>query len=345
MPPRIPPMTSSDQRSKALFILDSEFFPVIYAREERGELERLAHFYAPPQTRESIAENRALLADAEIIFSGWGAPVLDEEFLDAAPKLRAIFYGSGSTNHITTDAFWQRNIIITSAYAANAKPVAEYALGAILLSLKNFWRFQANAKIGLGWGSPARHLTGGYRSTVALIGCGMVARRLIELLKPLDIRCLVYDPFLSQEEANELGVELCALDQAFAKGDVISLHAPDKPETCGMITGDHFLMMKPGATFINTARGRTVRGAEMIVALERRSDITAILDVCDPEEPPAAGSPLFRMDNIILTPHIAGSVGPECQRLGRYMVDEFRRYLKGEPLRWKITRELAAKVA
>ena len=338
-------MRPSDHRPNALFILEAEFFPLIYSMEERGELERLAHIYAPPQTRESIGENSALLGDAEIIFSGWGAPVMDEEFLDAAPNLRAIFYGAGTTNHITTEAFWERDIVITSAYAANARPVAEYVLGAIMLSLKDFWRFQAKAKMGLGWGTPARHLTGGYRSTVALIGCGMVARRLIELLKPLDIRCIVYDPFLSQEEAYEMGVELCTLDQAFVNGDVVSLHAPDKPETFGMITGDHFLMMKRKATFINTARGRTVRGSEMIAALEQRPDIMAILDVCDPEEPPAAGSPLFSMDNVMLTPHIAGSVGPECQRLGRYMVDEFRRYLNGEPLRWKITRELAAKVA
>ena len=338
-------MRQSDHRPRALFILDAEFLPLIYGKEERGELERGAHFYAPPQTRESIRENRALLADAEIIFSGWGAPMLDEEFLEAVPRLRALFYGSGSTNHITTEAFWQRDIILTSAYAANARPVAEYALGAILLSLKDFWRFQANAKMGLGWGSPARHLTGGYRSTVALVGCGMVARRLIELLRPLDIRCIVYDPFLNEAEAKNLGVQLCTLDEAFANGDVVSLHAPDKRETCGMITGEHFLMMKQNATFINTARGRTVRGGEMVIALERRPDIIAILDVCDPEEPPAAGSPLFTMENIILTPHIAGSVGPECQRLGRYIVEEFYRYLKGEPLQWKITRELAAKVA
>jgi phosphoglycerate dehydrogenase-like enzyme len=318
--------------------------PLIYGLDERRELERLADFFAPAQTRHSIVENRALLADAEVIFSGWGAPVMGEAFLNAAPKLRAVFYGSGSTNHITTDAFWERDILITSAYAANAKPVAEYALGVILLSLKDFWRYQAKAKMGLGWGSPARHLTGGYRSTVALIGCGMVARRLIELLQPLDIHCIVYDPFLSKAAASELGVELCTLDEAFLKGDVVSLHAPDKPETCGMVTGDHFLMMKRNATFINTARGRTVRGGEMVAALERRPDIMAILDVCDPE-PPAAGSPFFTMPNIILTPHVAGSVGPECQRLGRYMVDEFRRYLKGEPLLWKITRELAAKVA
>jgi len=335
----------SDHRPNALFILDSELFPLIYGREEREELARLAHFYAAPQTRESIAENCALLSDAEIIFSGWGAPVMSEEFLNAAPKLRAVFYGSGTTNHITTDAFWERDIVITSAYAANARPVAEFVLGAIMLSLKDFWRYQAKAKRGQGWGTPARNIIGGYRSTVALIGCGMVARRVIELLKPLDVQCIVYDPYLDEAAADELGVELCTLDEGFVKGDVVSMHAPDKPETNGMITGNHFSMMKRNATFINTARGRTVRSAEMIAAFQRRPDIMAILDVCDPEEPPAAGSPLYTLDNIILTPHIAGSVGPECQRLGRYIVDEFRRYLAGEPLQWEITRELASKVA
>ncbi|MGC3990863.1 MAG: hydroxyacid dehydrogenase [Chthoniobacteraceae bacterium] len=334
----------SNHRPHALFILDSEFLPLIYGLDERSELERLAHFYAPPQTRESIAKNPDLLAEAEVIFSGWGAPRLDETFLEKAPKLRAIFYAAGTINHITTDAFWQRNLTITSAYAANARPVAEYTLGMILVSLKNFWRYGPQAKRAQGWGTPARPLTGAFRTTVALIGCGMIARRVIELLKPFDLRCLVCDPFLSEAEADELGVKLCSLEEAFAQGEVVSLHAPDKPQTNGMITGAHFSLMKQEATFINTARGRLVRAAEMIAVLRARPDLTAILDVCDPE-PPTVDSPLLMLPNVVLTPHIAGSVGPECQRMGRYMLDEFRRYLEGRPLQWEITRELAAKVA
>ena len=223
-------------------------------------------------------------------------------------------------------------------------PVSEYTLSAILLSLKNFWRFAALAKEGKGWGDHTRHMPGAYRSTVALIGCGMIARKVISLLKAFDLRCIVFDPYLTSEDAARLGVELCSLDDAFSRGDVVSLHAPHKPETHGMVKGEHFSRMKEGATFINTARGGIVRQEEMIEVLRRRSDLTAVLDVCDPEPCPP-DSPLLALSNVIATSHISGSHGPECRRLGRYMVDEFLRYRAGEPLHWQITRERAAMVA
>ena len=102
--------------------------------------------------------------------------------------------------------------------------------------------------------------------------------------------------------------------------------------------------MKPNATFINTARGAVVREAEMIETLRHRPDLQAVLDVCDPE-PPAPDSPLLTLPNVVLTPHIAGSMGTECRRLGRCMVDEVRRYLAGEPLHWQITEADAARLA
>ena len=111
-----------------------------------------------------------------------------------------------------------------------------------------------------------------------------------------------------------------------------------------MITGRHLAMMKEGATFINTARGAVVREKEMIEVLTQRPDLTAVLDVTDPE-PPELDSPLTKLPNVILTPHIAGSAGPECQRLGYYMLQEFQRYLAGEPLKFGITKEAAAKLA
>ena len=99
-----------------------------------------------------------------------------------------------------------------------------------------------------------------------------------------------------------------------------------------------------GATFLNTARGTVVRETEMIAVLQRRSDLTAILDVTDPE-PPVPGSPLYTLPNVWLTPHIAGSQDSECRRLDQSAVDELRRYLNGEPSRWQITREEAAALA
>lgn len=337
-------LSAVHESPKALFVLDSDSLDMIYGPEDRHSLEEMADFYAPAQTRESIRTHQELLAEAEVIFSGWGAPMVDEAFLKAAPNLRAVFYGAGSIGYCTSEAFWDREILITSAYAANARPVAEYTLAVILLSLKSFWRFTAQTKNGHGWGDHLRRVPGCFGTTVALIGCGMVARTVIALLKPFDLRCIVYDPFLTKNEAADLGVELCSLEEAFRGGDVVSLHAPDKLSTRGMITGELFSMMKEDATFINTARGRIVRQEEMIEVLKRRSDLTAVLDVCHPE-PPALDSPLLGPGNIILSPHVAGSLGPECRRLGSYMVEEFRRYLAGKPLQWQITRELAGRLA
>jgi phosphoglycerate dehydrogenase-like enzyme len=155
---------------------------------------------------------------------------------------------------------------------------------------------------------------------------------------------IAYDPFIKKEDAERLGVELCGLDKLFQRADVVSLHTPDLPETRGMITGEHFRMMKARAAFINTARGAVVRQDEMIAAMTQRKDLTAVLDVTMPEVP-GVDSPLWTMENIVLTPHIAGSQGQECKRMGRYMVEELARYVKGEPLKWAVTREMAERMA
>ncbi len=111
-----------------------------------------------------------------------------------------------------------------------------------------------------------------------------------------------------------------------------------------MIRGAHFEAMKRGATFINTARGKVVAEAELIAVLRRRPDLFALLDVTQQEEPPPH-SPLYALDNVLLTPHIAGSLGRECHRMGRLMAEELDRYLAGEPLRYAIDEERFKRLA
>lgn len=332
------------RRPKALFVLDHASREVIYSPDDRCEIEKLGDFYAPPLSPEEVSENPSILEPVEVIFSGWGSPIMDKSFLDAASNLKAVFYGAGSIRRLATEAFWDRGISITSAYGANAVPVAEYTLSVIILSLKRFWSFSAMTRRGEGWGDHLRPMPGAFRTTVGIVSCGMIARKLIDMLKMFDLRCLVYCPFLSAEEADELGVERCSLEDVFRRSDVVSLHTPLLPETVGLITGRLVSMMKPETTLINTSRGPIIRETEMLEVLRNRPDITAVLDVCDPE-PPVPGSDITTLPNVILTPHIAGSHGPECFRLGKYMLDEFRRYLAGEPLKWQISKALAAKLA
>lgn len=330
---------------KGLYLLDGPSLELIYGQEEQRAIAEWVEMMGPPQTKDTIRANLRLLRDVEVIFSGWGAPLFDEELLDAAPNLRVIFYGAGSIRYFTTDAFWQRNIIVTSAYAANAVPVSEYTLATILLSLKNFWRYSALAKNEMGWaGEHRRPMQGNFQSTIGLVSLGMIARQTLQLLNHFDLKRLVYCPFVTQGEANALGVERTSLEDLFRRCDVVSVHTPVLPETIGMVQGCHLVTMKPNATFINTSRGSIVREQEMIEALRERPDITAILDVTDPE-PPASDSPLFKLPNVILSPHIAGSMGNEIRRLGHYMVQELQRYVAGKPLRWQVSEEHARHMA
>jgi phosphoglycerate dehydrogenase-like enzyme len=267
--------------------------------------------------------------------------VLDEEFLAAAPNLKAVFYGAGTIRNFATDPAWERGITITSSYAANAVPTAEFALSQILFCLKRGWHFALTVKRE-GKYPPRDVVPGAYGSTVGIITLGMIGRLVVELLKPFDVNVIAYTS--SEQKAAELGAERVSLEDLFRRSDVVSLHTPWLEQTEGMITGALLASMKPNVSFINTARGAVVREQEMIEILEQRPDLYAILDVTYPE-PPEPGSPLYTLPNVVLTPHIAGSLDQECQRMGRIAVDECKRYLSGEPLLWSLSREQAASLA
>lgn len=329
-------------RPKALFVLNTNAFQAIY-EGVYPEITRLIDLYAPPQTAQSVQENPDVLHEAEIIFSGWGSPTFDHQLLDYAPNLKVIFYGAGSIKKVVTPEFWRRGILITSSAAGNAVPVAEYTLGHILLGLKGVWAYAQAVKASKTLVRLA-DFPGGYRSTVGLISLGLIGRRVRELLTPFDLNILAYDPFVTSAEAEALGIELCSLDAVFRRAHVVSLHTPWLKETEGLITGDHFRLMLPNSTFINTARGAVVRESEMIEVLAERPDITAVLDVTYPE-PPESDSPLYTLPNVVLTPHIAGAVGAECQRMGELVLEDLHRYLEGQPLVHQIRPEQAAIMA
>ena len=335
-------MMRPGMKPAALYILDPANFAVIYGPDEQAAIAGQVRLLGDPLSSQQCLEHPDQLREVECIFSGWGAPLMDEKFLAAAPKLKAVFYGAGSIRGFVTDAFWNRGIVVTSAYAANAVPVVEYTLAVIVLSLKHFWRFAAAAKAQRSARPSA--VPGGYRSTVGVISLGMIGRQVCERLRAHDVRVLAYDPFATPAQAAALHVELCPLAEVFQHADVVTLHTPWLKETEGLITGAHFAAMKPGATFINTARGAVVRETELIEVLTRRPDLQAVLDVTDPE-PPVPESPLYTLPNVVLTPHIAGSMDNECRRMGQSMVEELGRYRAGQPLKWQITQELAAKLA
>jgi phosphoglycerate dehydrogenase-like enzyme len=271
----------------------------------------------------------------DVLLSGWGGPQLNERFLNQAPNLKAVFYGAGAVRHLLSDAFWDRQIVVTTAIAANAIPVAEFSLAHILLGLKGAWRQASETRNRRAFVVPPLPVAGAYQSTVGLISLGTIGRLVRERLRSIEVRVIAYDPTVSIREALGLRVDMTSLEELFATSDVVSLHAPLMEETAGLVTGRLLASMKQGSTFINTARGAIVREAEMIEVLRARPDLTAVLDVTDPE-PPLPQCELFDLPNAIVTPHIAGSLDQECARMGRWMAKELQRFLAGRRLHGQI---------
>ena len=286
--------------------------------------------------------------DTEYIFSTWGMSHFEkDEIKEYLPKLKAVFYAAGSVQGFAKE-FLELGIEVHSAWAANAVPVAEYTVAQIVLANKGFFQSSVLLKKGNAYYKDAHrlfsHFSGNFNSSVGIIGAGMIGRMVIERLKDYKVTVYVCDPFLSEEKAAEMGAVKCELPEMFEKCDVISNHVANNPQTVGMINGKLFALMKPYSTFINTGRGAQVVEPDMIAFLKERSDVTAVLDVTHPE-PPLEGSEMYALDNIILTPHIAGSSGKEVVRMAEYMLDEFRLYAEDKETKYSVSLKMLETMA
>ena len=328
---------------KAAFVAQEATLAQVYGAGRRERLAAATDLFAPVVLPHQVTEHLDALRDVEVIFSTWGMPKLTDEQLAGLPHLRAVFYAAGSVQGFARPLL-ERGLTVVSAWRANAVPVAEFTLAQILLAGKGYFRNEREYDGTSGSNRSAFRGPGNYGETVALLGAGAIGRVLVGLLQPFHLQVLVYDPFLDDAAARGLGVERVSLDEAFARAFVVSNHLADKPEIAGLIDERLLDRLREGAVFINTGRGRTVNETDLIETLRRRPDLTALLDVTDPE-PAAPDSPLFQMPNLRLTSHIAGSINDEVHRLADYCLEEFERYERGEPLRHAVTLDMLSTLA
>lgn len=278
------------------------------------------------------------IKDVQVVFSTWGMQhYTEEEIEEYFPKCEAIYYAAGSVQGFARE-FLNKGIRVHSAWAANAVPVAEYTVAQIILANKGFfgssYRFSKE-----GHGCARRHFEvfkGNYNAKVGIIGAGMIGKMVIERLRDYKLDVLVFDPFLSEGYKAAHSIKTATLEEIFSTCDVISNHLANNDKTAGMLCGRYFDMMLPNAVFLNTGRGRQVVEADLIAALKAKPDRCAVLDVTWPE-PPVEGSELYTLDNVILTPHIAGSSGLEVVRMAKYMVDEFDKCERGEAPEYSVS--------
>jgi phosphoglycerate dehydrogenase-like enzyme len=285
------------------------------------------------------ADLLALLGPADACITSWGVACLDAEVMAAAPRLRAVAHMGSSVKRFVSDALWDRGVHLTSAGVALAREVAETTLGLMITARKGIWTLARRVRSG-GWDqSGSRELN---RCTVGIVGASNVGRHLISLLKAFDVEVLCHDPYLDPVEAERLGVSLVALDDLMRRSDIVSLHCPANESTRHLVNAGRLRMMRDDAILINTARG-TLVDEEALVGELSRGRLFAMLDVTDPE-PPAADSSLRTLDNVVLTPHIAGCI-ENCHRLGELAVEELRRFFAGEPAIYAVTKAMLDRIA
>jgi phosphoglycerate dehydrogenase-like enzyme len=268
------------------------------------------------------------LEDAEVLVTGWGAPRLDEELLAQVPRLRAVVHTAGTVKSFVTPAVWERGIQVSSAATSNARPVAEYTLAMILLAGKRVLDAAAmydRHRSFSGWSLPSP--LGNNGLVLGIVGASRTGRQVLRLLEPFDIEVLLYDPWVDAADARALGTTAVSLDELLGRSDVVSLHAPALPETYRMIGRRELALMQDASTLVNTARGQLVdTGALTREVTDGR--LRAVLDVTDPEPLPE-DHPLFGAPGVLLTPHVAGSLGNELRRLGMSAVGEVERLAAG----------------
>jgi len=319
----------------------------VYSPEVMQQLEKEAGLDSTiiiPSDR--IAEYQAITEQADYLFTTWGMPMLTEkEIEDLFPRLKAVFYAAGSVKGFATP-FLNRGIQVFSAWGANAVPVAEYTVAQILLANKGF--FQAAAHNSRGEIAEARKFnncfSGNYKCKVGIIGAGMIGKLVIQLLKSYELKVLVFDPFLSDESATQLGVSKCSLAQLFTECQTITNHLANNPQTVGMLNYDLFSLMQSNSTFINTGRGAQIVEDDLVRILSENPNITALLDVTDPE-PSVDGHAFYSLPNAFLTPHIAGSMGNEVVRMSQFMLDEFRLLRSGGQVKYQVTLKMLETMA
>ncbi|MFI1163520.1 hydroxyacid dehydrogenase [Streptomyces sp. NPDC020801] len=284
------------------------------------------------------------LAAADVLVTGWGCPRLDAAALSAAPRVHTVLHAAGSVRPLVDEAVWERGIAVSSAVAANALPVAEYTLAVILLAGKDAFAHRERYRTTRVPPSAADTAAiGNMGRRVGVVGASRVGRRLLELLRPYDFEVLLHDPYVDASGAAALGAEPLDLDELLRRSDIVSLHAPGIPETRHMLDRARLALIRDGGVLINTSRGALVDHEALTDELVS-GRLNAVLDVTDPEPLPAH-SPLFTLPNVFLTPHIAGSLGNELERLGRTVVEELERLAAGLPPAHRVHRADLSRVA
>jgi phosphoglycerate dehydrogenase-like enzyme len=289
--------------------------------------------------REDSSQLRAEIANADVLMTTWHSPFLTAEML--GPRVKLIAHCGGEVkSRVSEDLF--DTVTITNAAAPMARGVAEMALALMLTLVRRIPDYAAEMRNGVSrtneYVSEGETLFG---RRIGIVGFGRIGRAFAKLLQPFGVEILVSDPYARVDSVTEYEAKLTQLDELVSSCSVVVLCAALTPETRGMFDKRRLSSMADGASLINVARGGLI-DLDALSAELRSGRLTAALDVTDPLEPLPPDHEFRKLPNVILTPHIAAG-GIEMRReIGAIAVAEVIRFVKGQSLLNRVTKEMLA---
>ena len=279
----------------------------------------------------------AEVADADILLGDYtGATPVTRKVVEAAKKLKLIQQPSVGYNHIDVAACTDADIPLANTPGANDIGVAEHTIMLAMACLKRLTFYNAKTHTG-EWMFTYAQRTGVFElngKTYGLLGMGRTARATAQRLAPFGVRLLYYDIVrMSDEDEKKYNATYTELAELLKVSDIVSLHLPLTKETTHVINAEKLALMKSSAVLINVGRGALVDEAALADALQTQKIAMAAVDVFV-EEPPPLDHPFFGLENIILTPHLAGSTRESGGRILGMAMDNLIRVMKGEKPLW-----------
>ncbi len=283
-------------------------------------------------TSEQAAE---LVAGYDGVVTGWGTPQITEEVMQNADKLRIIAHSAGSIKRlvgaVVKEYIVPREICVFSANEAIAYNVAETTIGMLIMTSRRWVDFIAHTRTGkwsrseLDW--KGQCLQG---SVVGIVSTSTVGRQVLKLLQPFNVTVLVYDPYLSDWDAGNLGVEKVSLNDLFARADLVTIHAPSISETDKMVGAEQLQLLRDGTTLVNTSRGSVI-DHDALLAEARTGRILIMLDVTTPEPLPV-DSPFRQLPNVFVTPHVSGAGNYGYFKIGEMTLAALEDFFADKPV-------------
>ena len=325
------------KKIKVAILIDKRILHQMLHNDDIAYLRSFADINNPDDLPEVLDEAFVLntIKDAQVCIIGWRSVPFNEKILQNAPELKLIAHTASSLKRYINQSVWTRNIRVFSATPVMALDVAETILGLIINHLKRIGRFNTltdprNVSHNMLYGD----------MTIGVIAASTIGKYLIEMLNIFNAHMIVYDPYLSDSKAEELGVHKVSLDELMRKSDIVTLNAPKTHETLKMINAQNLSLMKDNSLFINTARGALV-DEQALIDILKTGRISACIDVTDPTEPLAYDHPFHQLDNVFLIPHIAGGHADNGRfQQGSFVIQEIFNFFQSSKLKYEVTKKM-----